>query len=709
MDKPTNAIPRRQIQASLPPPLEPGGLAGRVRRLLYLLALLVGLPGLVVGAVPLKIGAVLLMLAATAILLRLETLLLVTLALLPLHGAILLLVFDLSPASDLRALRVAQAWKELLIVAIIGRVLWQRYGPGQAGLESLKPGAGRKRFNPLDLVIIFFVVINLAFLVLVPGPFNFYTKLQAVRYQAFFAALYLIGRLILPSPFLQTRLIKVCLWAGGITALGAIAERFLTTEQYTHSLGVTDYFTALYGAGAFAKDYNTDLPAFFISSCGFQRSGSFMLAPLDVAHEFIFTIAIGLVTLVGVYRKKATIRKKIGLVGLLVAMVVGLGLAYSRASLLILVFEIGLLVFLMSRGKQRIILPVGVLLLAMAIVGLSLIVGGEGWRSCLADTATGRESSVYQHSNALRESLQATLRNPFGYGLATSGSRIAGDTDFNSIGGESAYAITAVQLGVGGLLGLLALVVSPALFWLSYLAKAKPPTRLLALVGTVYFPAMALLFLSTQPWVFGFATWTAWLMTGLGVSQSFSPQRDTEGGKFSPQGLSKLFDKPLSLITSYSLGTRFGYRAGLAVVGLAAGLGLAALLLGQRVQSNLTFARLEPTVINRAEVVGGIRGFPMRLLPGHDYSLSLGYRSLDGQAAKFRLCFALRDARTNPSELICSDDPNRQPQLASGQRQTTRFDFRSRNDTFTGEVIIINQSESQLEIDNLQVVRTDAV
>jgi|GEM_PF-6944035 len=501
-------------------------LKPRTRLYLYLLLLVIGFTGLIVLPPVGKIGAISLLIGATASLLPLETLLLVTLALIPLHGAMMLFVFDLNPASDLRALRVAQAWKELLVAAIIGRIFWQRwreYGSWQKLIAALKPGPDKKLFNFLDLAVLFFIAINLFFLVIVPTPFTLYTRLQSVRYQIFFLTLYLVGRLILPSVRLKSRLIGVCLWAGGVTAAGAIGERFLSLEQFSRDLRAADYFTALFGAGAFAKDIKTDLPAFFTNSCGFQRSGSFMLAPLDVAHQFLLVIVVGLVTLVSYYQYKAAKVanwRTLGLLALVVLMGLGLALAYSRAAIVLILFELMLVSFLLARGKWKFILPPAILFTALGLLVLSLNLGGINWRNCVADTISGRESSINEHRIALDESIRATIFNPFGFGVASSGNYVSGNSDYSGIGGESAYAITSVQLGILGLVGLVGLVFGAILFWFFYLREPSYPDKSVAVIGLVYFSAMAILMLSTQPWVFGFATWMAWLLTGLSVSRS---------------------------------------------------------------------------------------------------------------------------------------------------------------------------------------------
>ncbi len=761
MSKTTNPVTLFEAETNSnptpPPELEPGFLKPNVRRYLYIGLLVAGLLGLVVLPTLGKVAAILLLVMATALLLRLETLLLVTLALIPLHGAMTLLVFNLGPAEDLRALRVAQAWKEILVAIIIARIIWQHYrvkSSWRALLNSIRPAPGKRLFNFVDLAVIFFVAMNFFFLVLVPTPFTLYTRLQSLRYQIFFLALYFIGRAIIPSTRLKPNLLKVCLWAGGITAFGAIAERFLTIEQFTQGLKASEYFTALFGAGAFAKDIQTDLPAFFTNSCGFQRSGSFMLAPLDVAHQFLFTIVVGIVGTVGVFQSKLTSNaalKRIGMIILVLIMGTGLALAYSRAAIILIIFEMALVSFLLAKGKLRFVLPVVVVATSVLLLYLSLDVGGRDWKNCLSDTVSGRESSVTQHSTAISESFRATLFNPFGFGVGSSGSYLAGDSDFSGIGGESAYAITAVQLGVIGWLGLVMLVVTPLLFWFFSLINRNFPDKALPKIGLVYFAAMAFLLVSTQPWVFGFATWMAWLLTGLCVSQSLQlvqnqklfnaeslsrnsqlatrnsfTTKDTEVSQLktqnsaSPDNQQPTTDNPIQLATRNSqlasafdflqkgsLSARFGYKAAGSLVVVALLAAVLALFFGQRIPTNVVFSRLGPITLNVTGNADAVRSFPMRLRYDNDYLLTFKYKATQNKPTNFRICMVLRDNKTNPTDALCYEDNDGEGKIATGQQQSGQIQFRTRAKTYTGEVYIINKGEVKLEVERIQIIKLD--
>jgi|GEM_PF-5854987 len=160
-------------------------------------------------------------------------------------------------------------------------------------------------------------------------------------------------------------------------------------------------------------------------------------------------------------------------------------------------------------------------------------------------------------------------------------------------------------------------------------------------------------------------------------------------------------------LRQYNLRPGFGYKAASVVTLIALAAALLSLIFGARVPTDIAFSRRGPIELNTYGKVDAVRTFPMRLRYDNDYKLVFDFKALENTSTNFRMCVVLRDDKTNPTDAFCYEDKDGEGHAATPEKQQGQFEFRTRSKTFTGEVYVLNQGNTRLEVGNIQILKID--
>ncbi|MCW3087839.1 MAG: hypothetical protein JWQ78_1225 [Sediminibacterium sp.] len=319
---------------------------------------------------------------------------------------------------------VLQSFKEILVLATLGSLLYNARGP--------------LHFHLIDKLLLFFFAYTLLYVFIPIGQFTLVEKLLAFKSLSFFILVYFTGRFFDPTSISVSKYFHI------ICAVSIAAGLVLSYEVFTyqHLQTMTGY--ADYNYFFFKQDPsgNYDLSwTFEVNEIGkgAKRFASFFSNPLEYAAATVLTISI----LAGLYTTENN-RIKVDGFGLavLATTLFAIFFALSRASFV----SYFLLIYAYSfiTGKKMIILVINLFfLLAVSYV---VFFAEKDVRDFIVNTLTFSNLSSLGHVVEWLGGIQSMITSPLGIGLGESG-RIAGTTGDN-VGGESQLIILGVQAGV---------------------------------------------------------------------------------------------------------------------------------------------------------------------------------------------------------------------------------------------------------------------
>lgn len=445
------------------------GLAGMAAGLVSVQA---GAGGLVVAVAFASVGLVL-----GAALLRPSVLLMAFIALLPVHIAALLFLFN--SHVDHSAIRFFSLWKEVAALAFLGVLVVRLAGRGKF------PGA-----RPLDAVVAAFMLLNMLYmLVPVMAPFDvpFVARAQGFRDNTFFVFLYFIGRLA-PLTVRELRLVSTVTISVGLVGIliGVYERAFIPTDFFFSSLHFDD----------FTRDYlnihfQTGIPYNFWTSTGAIRRGvSFYLG----SHHFAMASLLLFPFVLTARRPLRTFPDSLR-VPLLACLTVGLVLPLTRSVVLACLLQVVVIGWATRRPHHTL---VAVLTLVLTLGATTAFFDLSGYASTVVSSPG---SSLWVHVLSWQQTISIVGDYPFGVGFGifdTAAERAAGG-EAGVLGGEGEYAFMATSIGLPGLLLFLVLQVAVVTMLLkTYRRTSSPAMKQLALVTLAMFAGTVVVGVFTQ-------------------------------------------------------------------------------------------------------------------------------------------------------------------------------------------------------------------
>ena len=407
------------------------------------------------------------------------------LALLPLHTLAMTLVFHfLHPSRP--QLAAFQAWKDVVVIAALLRL-------------ATRPDSWRiQRVHPVDLAVAALAAVAVGSLLLhrQHGPSQ---EILALRDDFMLVPFYALGRLTHTDRRRRAVTIWVVAAVGVAAAVWGLVERFVDPIPLLRAIELPAFEKNAYGL-VFASPYG--LPYNYFQANFARRVGSFVLSGVGFATLGSVSLAAGLGLLRGATRLAD--RRCLGALASMGAGVLAPVLAAGRLNLLMTPVLLG--VALLGVRRWQPIVAAGVLLVALyflfsatfyaqrypdlPIISATAATAPQPARppgpiATSPGPASGQltplvppgDESISAHLQSIRDAFAAMRSRPLGAGIGQAGlSAMRGGMQ----GGEGQLYVLAVDLGVPGLVGALAVLALGC--WLALRAIRAGPEPDFALV-----------------------------------------------------------------------------------------------------------------------------------------------------------------------------------------------------------------------------------
>lgn len=342
------------------------------------------------------------------------------------HSFLMVLVFHFSQSTMI--LRIAQIWKEVVVVVLLAKVL-----------ETALQRRSMPKLHFLDLGIFLFLAWG-AFYLLYPSTLEeatLFSKVLGLRADAFFLLAYFVGRGIPISK----RQIRVLVISFGLTAfivallagLQFIAP--VPTNAFFERIGFSQYMQVQRGDQAVQFVVRERV----ISGARIPRASSFFLS--DLALAFYTLLAVPMAA--SIFFNLVELKRKVVAYLLILATSVTSVLTVTRSALIALVPALAAQVV---RGRK--LLLAFLVVIQIMVILLLVIYFMDITPDLLRDIFSPGEASVQGHISALEQSVEVIIEEPLGRGLGTAGQIAQRFTPQGGITNESWYLQIATEMGV---------------------------------------------------------------------------------------------------------------------------------------------------------------------------------------------------------------------------------------------------------------------
>jgi hypothetical protein len=342
------------------------------------------------------------------------------------HTFLMVLVFYFSQST--LVLRVAQIWKEVVIVVLLAKAL-----------ETALQRRSMPKFRFLDLGILLFLAWGAVYL-LYPSSLKettLFSKIMGLRADAFFLLAYFVGRGI-PISRRQVRFLII------VFGLTAFMVALLAGLQFV-APGPTNTFFERIGFSQYMQVQRGDQEVQFVvrerevSGARIPRSSSFFLS--DLALAFYTLLAVPMAA--SLFFNLVELKRKATAYLLFLASAVTSILSGTRSALIALIPTLAAQVV---RGRK---LLLALLVVIQIIVVLLLVIYFmEITPDLLKDIFSPGEASVQGHISALEQSIEVIMEEPLGRGLGTAGQIAQRFAPQGGITNESWYLQIATEIGI---------------------------------------------------------------------------------------------------------------------------------------------------------------------------------------------------------------------------------------------------------------------
>jgi hypothetical protein len=362
----------------------------------------------------------------------------------------------------------------------------------------------KPNFYFVDKLILAFFTLNLLYLVLPIGSFGLYEKLMAFRNISFLVFIYFIGRFLDTSKVYINEIfsfVGIVGVAAGVIVLG----EFLSNTHFQTITGYAEYNSAYFGqepTGHYGLSWT------FENESGYRRFASFFANPLDHAAATVITISMLLALTVS---SKNIVRFNNFTVLVLLATLASIIFAFSRAAFVsyCMVFYVYSLV-----TKNKLVLKwANYSLLAGLLV---IVFFGKDIYEHLVETVLLQDSSSLTHITDWLNGIESIMAHPLGIGLGESG-RVSVYDNLQT-GGENAWIIIGVQIGVFGMLLYLLIYAQIIKISLQMSLHSSGKYRKLALALLLIKIGLILPILTSDLESYIYISYMQWLLCGLVVN-----------------------------------------------------------------------------------------------------------------------------------------------------------------------------------------------
>lgn len=275
-------------------------------------------------------------------------------------------------------------------------------------------------------------------------------ELLGWRRAVFFMLAYYVGR-AMPDLANDDGTMRKIFFLVLVTCVLGILERFLLPPEGLVALGVAAYFQDFLGASAITIGNEYGLPTNYWSWLGghqVRRAGSIYLGGQGFAVPFLLFFPI--VTAWALPRANRSAWKTTGYSIMCIALL----LTLTRMTIIVAMIQLLLFVVLRRRPEWAV---AGLALATMLF--LTAMVLMPGFPTFVLHTLSGQEASTAGHLTDWSNGLVAFFQRPWGFGLGTADAA-ATRSGLEHITGDNLYLTYAVELGVAGVLLLVAILGS---------------------------------------------------------------------------------------------------------------------------------------------------------------------------------------------------------------------------------------------------------
>ncbi|MCA9978387.1 MAG: hypothetical protein KC413_21655, partial [Anaerolineales bacterium] len=248
-------------------------------------------------------------------------------------------------------INLLQPWKEVAALFVLSLVLLKALAMYRI-----------PRLHLLDILTLFFLGLNLLYLILPWGP-SVSIRLYGFRANTFWVIIYWLGRLVPLSRSQQKWVLGLLVAIGALTGLMTIVEVIALPLDWPIHIGLMDY---LRDFSFFFPRGNYGLTWTFETATGLRRRSAFWANPLELASSTLIT---GMATLFVLFRYRAHTWGRFWTTIALGLVVLSLLLSVSRASLIAFVIQVLVASFWLRKPRLMLfylfVLSIGVVLLLL--------------------------------------------------------------------------------------------------------------------------------------------------------------------------------------------------------------------------------------------------------------------------------------------------------------------------------------------------------
>ncbi len=390
------------------------------------------------------------------------------------------------------ALPVLQAFKEIIIIACLGSLLY-----------NIKRKISFHLFDKLVLIYFFY---TLAYVFLPVGSFSFFEKLIAFKSLSFFPLIYFTGRLFPVSAInLNKAFHYICIVA--IAAAVVLLFEIIPYQHLQTYTGYADYYYYYYDVVP-AGHYN--LTWTFEAESGMKRFASFFANPLENAAATLVSLSV-LAAMVTDENNRIHLNRFNQLT--LVCTLLSVAFALSRASFA----SYFIIIYIYAHiTEKKLLLKIFHSIFLIAAIACLFWIQGD-LVDFIINTIDFSNSSSLSHLIEWVEGVQAISTHPLGLGLGSSG-RIAGALGVN-VGGENELIIIGVQAGFIAVALYIAMYVHLIRTAIRNFKTRKGKTRRLSLVIVLLKIGLIIPLFTAEVESYIYISYITWFFSGLLITQ----------------------------------------------------------------------------------------------------------------------------------------------------------------------------------------------
>lgn len=422
---------------------------------------------------------------------------------LPFHAVTIAFFFGML-RTGMQATMIMASWKEavavILVAVVVARCVLSR-GPG---VTIIAPDIAITGL--IALAILFAILENPIFAAGIPPK----VELFGFRSSVFFMVLYYFGRGV-PEIGERSTYVKHLFRVAVVVAAIGILERIFVTPRMLVAMGAASYMNDFLGLTVSTAGNDWGLPSNYFSVLGrhpIRRAGSVFLGGQAFALPFLLLMPAATAWVFDPSKRL----KFWSLVGYAVIWA-GLLVSITRTTIIVCALQV-VVYFLISRRPTRV---VGAVLTSLTVFLTALILV-PGLAAFVLQTATFQTASSYSHIFDWRSGMMAFFEQPWGHGLGSS-DQVAARFGRTPLTADNMFLGYAVDLGVAGLLGYLAVLVTLCFFsWRLFKNAATVGVRMVAATVLLTTLGIALNGTSSSPFNSVFLAYNFFILAGAAIS-----------------------------------------------------------------------------------------------------------------------------------------------------------------------------------------------